>query len=106
MDDKMAELQSVSMQIILHAGDARAKVAEALDAAKTGDVPAGRAKIDEARELIAEAHRAQTGIIQREADGDAYPYSVLFAHAQDTLMTNDLEMRIASQLIDIIDLKA
>lgn len=104
MEDKIAELQAVSMQIILHAGDARAKVAEALASAKAGDITSGRASLDAARELIAQAHRAQTGVIQNEADGDVYPYSVLFAHAQDTLMTNDLETRIAAQLIDIIEL--
>ena len=104
MEDKIEELQAVSMQIILHAGDARAKVADALASAKAGDIAAGRAQLEEARGMIAEAHRAQTGVIQSEADGDTYSYSVLFAHAQDTLMTNDLETRVAAQLIDIIEL--
>ena len=97
MDDDKLELQTAAMQIILHAGDARAAAEEAVKTALEGE------EIADATALIAQAHASQTDIIQKEAGGHDYPYSILFAHAQDTMMTIDLQIRISSQLIDVIE---
>ena len=102
MDDDKLELQTAAMQIILHAGDARAAAEEAVKTALEGDA-AAREEIADATALIAQAHASQTDIIQKEAGGHDYPYSILFAHAQDTMMTIDLQIRISSQLIDVIE---
>ncbi len=103
MDDDKLELQTAAMQIILHAGDARAAAEEAVKTALEGDAAAAREEIADATALIAQAHASQTDIIQKEAGGHDYPYSILFAHAQDTMMTIDLQIRISSQLIDVIE---
>ena len=50
---------------------------------------------------IAEAHRIQTDAIQGEANGEKMEYSVLFTHAQDTLMTIYSEINLANQIIKI-----
>ena len=44
-------------------------------------------------------HRAQTEIIQNEARGIRYEYSMLFNHAQDTLMTINSEIELTADLI-------
>lgn len=98
------ELVSVAMQIILHAGDARIKINEALKAAKEFDFNTVEPCMTEAEQCILQAHKAQTEIIQNEASGKTYPYSLLFTHAQDTLMTINSEYRMASDMIDIIHL--
>lgn len=92
----------VAMQIILHAGDSRIKIAEALACAKKGDFEQTDKVIQEAEEAITLAHKSQTEIIQNEASGNSYEYSLLFAHAQDTLMTINSELRMAKEMIDIL----
>lgn len=101
VEDKQ-ELEETAMQIILHSGDARAKADEAMAAAKRGDFEAADVALNEAVERIAQAHRSQTDIIQKEAGGHSYPYSILFAHAQDTMMTIDLEIRLTRNMVDIV----
>lgn len=101
MDD-MNELVPAAMQIILHAGDARNYAADALDAAKKFEFEEAAINMDKARSKLTEAHKSQTEIIQAEASGQSYEYSLLFTHAQDTLMTIQSELRLTDQLIDVL----
>jgi len=94
------ELISVAMQIILHAGDARVKVTEGLQEAKRFEK--AEALMEEAEKAFVLAHKAQTEIIQNEASGESYEFSLLFAHAQDTLMTIHSELRMAKEMVDIL----
>lgn len=90
-----------AMSIILHAGDARVLCKEALDAIADFDIEKAKAKIKDAQKEITEAHKVQTDAIQGETRGEETKYSLLFAHAQDTLMTIYSEINIAKQLIKI-----
>lgn len=96
------ELVSVAMQIILHAGDSRLKIAEALKYAREFDFGQAERAMEEAQKEIVLAHNAQTEVIQGEADGTHYGYSLLFTHAQDTLMTINSELRMAQEMIGIL----
>ena len=96
------ELISVAMQIILHAGDARVKVTEGLQEAKRFDFEKAEALMEEAEKAFVLAHKAQTEIIQNEASGESYEFSLLFAHAQDTLMTIHSELHMAKEMVDIL----
>ena len=49
------------------------------------------------------APQVQTDAIQSETRGETCEYSLLFAHAQDTLMTIYSEINIAKQLIKIFE---
>lgn len=92
-----------AMEIILNAGDARLACKEALDALANSDVDASKAKLHDAQKKITEAHKVQTDAIQEETRGSHSEYSLLFAHAQDTLMTVYSEINIAKQLIKIYE---
>ena len=78
------ELVATAMQIIMNAGDARLSVKDALSYAKAFDFTEAENKMEE------------------EANGKKYEYSMLFAHAQDTLMTIMSEIQLAEQMIDIL----
>ena len=99
MDEKMTE---IAMQIIIHAGDARAFVKEALVDIKKYDFENAKLKLDEAQKSLTKAHSSQTNVIQGEAQGESYEFSLLFAHAQDTLMTIFSELNIAKSLYEIL----
>ena len=96
------ELVATAMQIIMNAGDARLSVKDALSHAKAFDFTEAENKMEEAKKFIVQAHKSQTEVIQSEANGKKYEYSMLFAHAQDTLMTIMSEIQLAEQLIDIL----
>ncbi|MGM0123254.1 PTS system, cellobiose-specific IIA component [Enterococcus sp. AZ194] len=98
MEEKINE---ISMTIILHAGDARKLIMEALT--DIGDTKFKEAdeKLIEAKNEINLAHKAQTNTIQEEASGNKQSFSLLFSHAQDTLMTISSEWNIAKKMIEI-----
>lgn len=100
MDEKVV---SNAMEIILHAGDARVACKEALEEVAKFDIEAARAKMETAHTEITEAHRVQTDAIQGEARGEKLEYSLLFTHAQDTLMTINSEINVTKQLIGVFD---
>jgi len=97
------EMINRSMEIILHAGDARLQVKLALDAIAAQDFANAKECMVKANEEIRIAHRVQTDAIQGEAQGITTEYSLLFSHAQDTLMTIYSEINIAKQMIAIFE---
>ncbi|WP_042147948.1 PTS lactose/cellobiose transporter subunit IIA [Paucisalibacillus sp. EB02] len=104
MSENFAEkkdINEVSMQIILNAGDARMIINEALSCITSSDFEEADTKLKEAKKKISLAHSAQTETIQGEARGEKIDFSLLFAHAQDTLMTIMSEWNTAKQLIQL-----
>ena len=69
-------LVSAAMGIILHAGDARNYAKQAREAMREMNFTEARSLLETAKKEIAEAHRAQTEIIQNEARGICYEYSM------------------------------
>ncbi|MCC0655987.1 PTS lactose/cellobiose transporter subunit IIA [Clostridioides sp. ES-S-0123-01] len=96
------ELIEVAMQIILRAGEARTEIKQALSDLEKFDYKNADIRLSKAKEFMTEAHRAQTNIIQGEAGGEKREHSLLFAHAQDTLMTIFSELNIAMSLVGIV----
>lgn len=91
----------VSMQIIMDAGDARVYITEALELMENNDFELAIEKIAQAQNKIKSAHNAQTNIVQDEVRGIAHTPSMLFTHAQDTLMTISSELHLAKQFLKI-----
>lgn len=95
------ELNQISMEIILNAGDARAIISGVLSSIEGGNFDEIDEKMAEAKKKISTAHSSQTSIIQGEAAGKNIPHSLLFAHAQDTLMTIKSEWNMAKHIIKL-----
>lgn len=99
MDEQLVQN---AMQIIMFAGDARVCCKDALEAVAAQDYEAAKENLKKAQGKIAEAHHIQTDAIQAEVGGETkMEYSVLFAHAQDTLMTIYSEINMAKHIINI-----
>lgn len=98
-EEEREKMASVAMQIVIHAGDGRNLIMEALDCAAEGEYTQAEEKLKEAREELRQAHICQTEIVQSEAAGKKYEYSLLFTHAQDTVMTICTEMNLAKKMI-------
>lgn len=84
MNEKIME---EAMSIIMSAGDARESCRQAIDCLMADDYQKAEALIKTADNQIAQAHHIQTDCIQAAIGGEEFAYNVLFAHAQDTLMT-------------------
>jgi PTS system cellobiose-specific IIA component len=95
------QLALVSMNVILHAGNARDYVFQAVDKASNGEFDQADELMQKANDEIVTAHRAQTNTLQLEAEGIDIPYSPLFGHAQDTLMTVKSEMNVMREIIKL-----
>lgn len=95
------DIIQASMSIILNAGDARVDCKQALDAIALGEFDRAEELLKESNKKITLAHKVQTDVIQGETRGEEREYSLLFAHAQDTLMTIYSEINIAKQLLKI-----
>lgn len=98
MNEEMEKISKVSMQIILHAGDARDDLKQAFNAMLDGNPTEMNQLIARANQHMVEAHKLQTVILQKECDGTEQPHSYLFGHAQDTLMTVKSEIEMVEMM--------
>ncbi|WP_129689880.1 PTS lactose/cellobiose transporter subunit IIA [Gottfriedia acidiceleris] len=88
----LTTIEQTAFQLILHAGNAKSSLMEAMQAARAGNLEEANSKIEEAKVELNLAHHAQTSLIQGEARGENVELSILLIHAQDHLM-NALTMR-------------
>ena len=61
------EVQLLGFEIVAYAGDARSKFLEALTAAQEGEYDKAESLIEEGNQCIADAHRAQTSLLQKSS---------------------------------------
>lgn len=97
------ELMESAMGILLTAGDARLCCNQALDALAKLEFTIARKRMEEAEEKMIQAHEYQTKVIQKEIEEEQSEYSLLFAHAMDTLMTTSSECMLSKKLISLYE---
>jgi PTS system cellobiose-specific IIA component len=95
-------MNSIAMEIIMLAGDARLCVSKALKAASERGFDEIDKNLEEAKKKLAAAHGLQTEIVQSEGEGKKHEHTLLFIHAQDTLMTVFSEMNMIKQLKPVL----
>ena len=99
MDKK--EMEMTTIEIVAYAGDARTKYIQALNAANNKEYDKAKELILEGNELVAEAHKVQTKMLQMEASGESVEVGFLTVHAQDHLMTVVLLRDIINNFIEL-----
>lgn len=106
MNAEREELNELSMNMIVQSGQARTLCMQALDLMATGDLDMAKKLLAQAEEEVISAHRIHTDILQpavlQEDEGNPMAYSMLFAHAQDTMMTITTEINIAKKMLCIL----
>ena len=101
-ENEKRDINMVAMEVIMNAGDGRDKIDEALAAMAEGKLDEVDKLLEEAEALIVKAHNAQTEVIQSQVSGESMEYSLLFVHAQDTVMTITTELRMTQKLLPIV----
>ncbi|RRD95525.1 PTS lactose/cellobiose transporter subunit IIA [Clostridiales bacterium COT073_COT-073] len=98
------EIVQVAMQIIIESGEARKSIAQALDFIAVFDFENARLQISEANQHICKAHNAQTARMQAEiSQANPFTPSILFNHAQDTLMTVMSEIHLTEKHLTVFE---
>lgn len=95
----MNELERLAFELISNSGSARSYAFEALKLAKEGKIDQANEKMAIAKEEILKAHKIQTQLIQKEANGDKIEVNILLVHAQDHLMSSILANDLIKELI-------
>lgn len=98
LDDDVSELSRVAIQVILCAGDGKVDAENALKALHSFDFDRAEELLKSANGHIVDAHNHQTSIIQREAAGEKFENSIIFNHAQDTLMTAMTQVSLSREI--------
>ncbi|WP_068783502.1 PTS lactose/cellobiose transporter subunit IIA [Paenibacillus phocaensis] len=91
-----------AMEILLHAGDARELIRKAVQFLKDDDENAFDLTMDEANGKLNKAYVIQTKVIQTTIETEKNEYSILFAHAMDTLMAIKSEYEITNNLTKLL----
>lgn len=102
MDEMETELCEVAMNVILDACAGRDKVDKAFELMAQLKFDEAEQMLEEATKDIVKAHNNQTETIQKQAAGEDTEYSLLFIHAQDTLMTSNSELRLAQNILPVM----
>ncbi|KGL41355.1 PTS lactose/cellobiose transporter subunit IIA [Listeria newyorkensis] len=97
----MEGMELASFQIIGAVGGARSKITEALQLARQRKFTEAYRKIDEANHYLSEGHKNHVNLIQKEANGEKIPMSMLFIHAEDQFMTTYLLRDIAYEMVEL-----
>lgn len=95
------DIEKSSMNIILHAGNAKNYLHEALQEARNAAFDQVESKIKQASDELLEAHKVQTEFIQEDSKQKLENLPVLLVHAQDHLMTVMSEKSLIEEMIEI-----
>lgn len=91
----------VGFEIVAYAGDARSKLVQALTEAERGNFDQAQQLVEESKECITMAHKAQTDMLQAEARGENVEVGFIMLHGQDHLMTTMLLRDVIQSFITL-----
>lgn len=95
-------LVQAAMTILIESGKGRSSVYRSLRAVESGDFDAAAHHLSLAHDELEEAHKVHTDTIQAEASGSLADHSMLFSHAQDTMMTAYSEYRVVKRILPVL----
>lgn len=98
MTEESLELEEIVFKLVLHAGNARAKAYEALDAAEEGCFEKAEELLDAADEEFVKGHKYQNLLVQGKIS--KHP-NFLVIHSQDHLMTAMVEKNLIKRFVKI-----
>lgn len=88
-------------EIIVHGGNARAMLYDALEKTRAGEHEEAEDLLKQSKKEMNLAHNVQTKLVQDEINGKDVKVSLLLIHAQDQLMTTMAEETLIKQMIEM-----
>lgn len=97
------DFEKISFAIIAYAGTAKSLAMQAITIAKDGQYQVALKMIAEANDNIAKATHCHIDVITKEGQGYQLPFSVLFMHAEDQLVTTQMMIEISTSFINLYE---
>jgi len=94
-------VQEAAFQIIAAVGEVKKLDLQAVEYSKQGKYDEMKKAFEDSRQAYANAHDYHFDIVKAEASGQSIPYSVLFGHAEDQLMSIENLTLFSQQLADV-----
>ncbi|MGL4849182.1 MAG: PTS lactose/cellobiose transporter subunit IIA [Clostridium sp.] len=94
-------MEEITLNLIMHSGEARSYSMEAIEAAKTGKGKLAKKLLQKSNERIGYAHLSQSTLMQKETSELDSRVSLLLVHAEDHLMTSMTLRDLANELVDL-----
>jgi len=95
------DLETICMELIVHAGEARAYAYRAADLAAAGDFAGAASALAAADTEIAAAHGRHKAALALDGAGGLGPVSLLLAHAEDQMMTACSERGLIEYIVGL-----
>lgn len=95
--------ESLAMQLIVYAGNAKSISMTAITMAKKGNLVEAKEKMKESETAMTEAHKFQTEALQKSFEEPDAGVSMLMAHAQDHLMNAITTQTLALEFIELYE---
>ncbi|PMB85165.1 PTS lactose transporter subunit IIA [Dolosicoccus paucivorans] len=95
------EVTMIGFEIVAYAGEARSKLLDALREAQNGNYSRAEELVEEANTSLVAAHKSQTNMLAKEAQGENIELGFIMVHGQDHLMTTILLKDIINHLIEM-----
>lgn len=93
------DFEKISFAIIAYAGTAKSLCISAIAIAKDGQYKTALKMIDEANDNITKALQVHMNVISKEGQGFQLPFSALFMHSEDQLLTTQMMIEISKEFI-------
>ena len=97
----MEELQLAAFEMIAVIGKSKSCFFEAVSLARAGKMKEAKESLQEGNQVLAQAHQHHFSFIQKEASGEVLPYSIIFMHAEDQLLTTGMLKEMCEQLMQV-----
>ncbi|WP_042463460.1 PTS lactose/cellobiose transporter subunit IIA [Neobacillus dielmonensis] len=97
--------EQTNFMLILHSGNARSKVIQALREYREGNQQEAENLIVQAEEDLKVAHDIHFKMIQQEASGNKVEFALLLMHAEDHLMSTITMKELVKELLEIFKAK-
>ena len=96
-------MNEINFELILHAGNSKSSIMEAIELARQGEFKEVDYKINEAHEELVAAYKIQKKILNKNSKGDNSNTNMLSVHAQDHLNSAQVQIGLGEEIIKLYE---
>ena len=104
-EEKIIDLEEMSLEIITNVGTARSMYVEAVEAAKAGNFEEAHNLVAEGEKIFVNGHHAHADLVNAKIGVEELQYMFLVMHAEDQLMSAETLKIVCDELIDLLENK-
>ena len=98
-NDNRELMEKIAFELISNIGEARSLLMEAAILSRDENFDLADKKIKESENFLTTAHHSHFSLIQKEANDEKLPFSLILMHAEDQLMTTETLKLIVEELV-------